>query len=71
VTIFNVGDYFLNNDRYLCKIVSSFQESYSGKLAFRVHIVGTERHVFKYLGNNEQVVQTLYKPNDEQIVRRE
>ena len=81
MTIFNVGDYFLNNDRYLCKIVGSFQESYIGKLAFRVHIIDTdhhpaiyaselEHHVFKHLGNNEEVAQTLYKLNDEEIARR-
>lgn len=81
MTIFNIGDYFLNNDRYLCKIISSSQD-YSGKLVFHVHIIDTdhfpifyasdlERHVFKHLGNNEEVAQTLYKLNDEEIARRE
>lgn len=81
VTIFNIGDYFINNDRYLCKIIKSSQD-FSGKLCFHVHIIDTNhfpifyaselnRHVFKYLGPNEQVAQTLYKPNDEEIIRRE
>lgn len=78
---FDVGDYFLNNDRYLCKVIgNSYDEG--GKLCIHVHIIDTyhlpifyavdlEPHVFKYLGPNEQVAQTLYKPNDEEIIRRE
>jgi hypothetical protein len=80
VTIFNIGDYFLNNDRYLCKIINSSQDA-NGKLCFHVHIIDSnhfplfyasdlEHHVFKHLGNNEEVAQTLYKLNDEEIARR-
>lgn len=77
----NVGDYFLNNDRYLCKIIRRSRD-FTGKLCFHVHIIDTnhlsifyvndlQRNVFKYLGPNEQVVQTLYGLNDEEIARRD
>ena len=80
MTIFNIGDYFLNNDCYLCKIINISQDA-NGKLCFYVHIIDTdhlpifyatdlERHVFKHLGNNEEVAQTLYKLNDEEIEKR-
>jgi hypothetical protein len=76
-----VGDYFLNNDRYLCKITDSSQEKYSGKMTFHIHVIDTDHYpkiyadeleyfVFKHLGNNEEVVQALYKLNDEEIARR-
>lgn len=72
---FNVGDYFINKDRYLCKIIQYSHDS-MGKLCFHVHIIDTnhlpifyvndlQRNVFKYLGPNEQVAQTLYGLNDE------
>lgn len=77
----NIGDYFLNSDRYLCKIIK-YSRDFMGKLCVHVHIIDTnhlsifyvndlQRNIFKYLGPNEQVAQTLYKSNDEEIIRRE
>lgn len=73
----NIGDYFLNNDHYLCKIVDSYQD-FNGKLVFHVHIIDTDHHpivyanelkhyVFKHLGNNEEVVRTLYSNKAKEV----